>query len=326
MRIYQANLKDEKCVEATLGDSKFDVIVDFFSRSAADIHRLIPVLGSKCEQYIFISSACVYSRSSEHIEDITERTSKPNPLWKYNVEKYEAETALKSIFMGGYYTIIRPYITYDEERIPFGLAPQYKYHRTLIERIKCGKPMFVWRGGKALCTLTSSEDFAKGVVGLFMNDKAHNEDFHITTDRACTWNEMLATLYNALGRTLNVVEVPDDAVVKYMPEFKDMLIGDRALPAKFDNTKIKNAVDGLTFDVSLEEGIRRCLNYYETLPTFDYDYRYDACVDRMLAAIGLRGLNFIEYPNSPKHSLLVYRLYRHIDVRIADKLRAVAKV
>lgn len=58
--------------------------------------------------------------------------------WDYNVEKYNSEKELVKLSQNAscYYTIIRPYITYDDERIPFGIAPSYKYHRTIIERLK----------------------------------------------------------------------------------------------------------------------------------------------------------------------------------------------
>ena len=77
------------------------------------------------------------------------------------------------------YTIVRPYITYNSERIPLGISPAYKFHKTVLERIKNGKPWFVWDDGKALTTLTYTEDFAVGMVGLFLNEKAKNEKYDV---------------------------------------------------------------------------------------------------------------------------------------------------
>ena len=37
--------------------------------------------------------------------------------------------------------------------------------------------MFVWNEGNNITTLTYVSDFAKGVVGLFSNNAAINEDF-----------------------------------------------------------------------------------------------------------------------------------------------------
>ena len=102
---------------------EFDVVVDFLSREPKDIQRVFPLLKSKCRQYFFISSACVYRRSREDFP-IREDSPKPNCEWLYNVEKYECEESLKELSSEwtGHYTIVRPYITYDSHRIPFGIA------------------------------------------------------------------------------------------------------------------------------------------------------------------------------------------------------------
>ena len=176
------NFYDKVSIEDSMRGKTFDVVVDFLSRKPEDIRRVFKIFEDKCIQYIFISSACVYRRDNNDFP-LKEYSPKPNINWKYNIEKYESEKTLISLCKQGkcYYTIIRPYITYDDNRIPFGIAPIYKYHRTIIERIRSGKPMFIWEKGDVLTTVTHVADFSKGVVGLFMNTKAFNEDFHITS-------------------------------------------------------------------------------------------------------------------------------------------------
>lgn len=64
---------------------------------------------------------------------------------------------------------------------------------------------------------------------------------------------------------------------------KQLLMGDRGLDASFDNKKIKNAVPSLTFEFNLEKGIDNLIKYYNELDSWNYDYRYDAMIDKMLA-------------------------------------------
>lgn len=319
---YVADLRFPEMVQTVLSNDTFDVIVDFFSRTKEDVTRLFPIMSKRCRQYIFISSACVYCRDNKNIELIQETKSKPNELWNYNVHKYEAEQQLikMSKECDCYYTIVRPYITYNNERIPWGIAPAYRFHRTIIERIRNGKPMFVWDGGANYCTLTYCDDFAKALIGLFLNPKAINEDFHITSDNYYQWKEVLFTIYKELKITPNIVDLPTSLIIKYLPEYKDELIGDRSLNAIFNNQKIKEAVPEATFQTSLDEGIRRVITYYETLHTFDYDFRYDARIDRMLSKCGEKGLRFIPYTNSGIHAKKTYLLYRYLPLRIANKL------
>lgn len=158
--------------------------------------------------------------------------------------------------------------------------------------------MFVWNGGTNYCTLTYSEDFAKALVGLFLNPKATNEDFHITSDYCYQWKDVLFTIYEELKIKPNFVDLPTSLIIKYLPEYKNELIGDRSLNAIFNNQKIKEAVPEVCFQTSLNEGIRRVIAYYETLSTFNYDFRYDARIDRMLSKCGEKGLHFIPYTNS----------------------------
>ena len=171
---------------------KYDIIIDFLSRKEDDIKRVFPILSSKCSQYIFISSSCVFRRSVGDFP-LIESSAKPNRDWKYNVEKYEAEQSLIQLAKENgscRYTIVRPYITYDDHRIPIAVAPKYEFHRTIIERIKHGKPMFVIDDGGAFSTVTYVDDFAKGVLGLLLNPKAFDEDFNVVGDFSYTHKDI----------------------------------------------------------------------------------------------------------------------------------------
>lgn len=304
----------------------FDVIVDFLSRNKDDIARVYPLLHRICKQYIFISSACVYRREKNDFP-IKEDSPKPNEKWSYNVEKHEAEQKLIELSnnYGSVFTIIRPYITYDDERIPFGITPAYKYHRTILERIKSNKPMFVWNNGENLTTLTYVYDFAKGVVGLFLNEKSFNQDFHITGDYHYTWNDFWKILYSKLQKTPTIYSVSLKEFKEYFPTYSNMMVGDRALDAVFDNEKIKNVVPSLTFEYSLSKGIDRVLQHYDEMNSWDYDYEYDALVDRMLSSKSSKCF-YVKYRNSKKTSWIIYHLYRYLPYKIALKICRILKI
>lgn len=322
VKTYIANLKCIETVDKVLQEEFFDVIVDFFSRTKQDINNLFPLLSKRCKQYIFISSACVYCRDNNNMVPIKESTNKPNKLWDYNIHKYEAEQALIKLSKDSptYYTIVRPYITYDNTRIPLGLTPAYQYHRTIIERIQSGKPMFIWNGGDTYCTLTHSLDFAEALVGLFLNPKAKNEDFHITSDFSYTWKEVLLALYKELNQTPKIIDIPTTKIIDILPEYKGELIGDRSLNAIFDNQKIKDAIPNIKFNISLSEGLKRVISHYKNNATYKYDYKYDARIDKLLSNIGKKDLHYIPYPNCNKKSFIIYIIYRYLPLRIANRL------
>lgn len=321
--IADLNCKDE--VESILQKDKFDVIVDFFSRTKENIINLFPIFSNRCKQYIFISSACVYCRDNKNKTPITENTTKPNRLWDYNIYKFEAEQSLIQLSTNSlsYYTIVRPYITYDKKRIPLGITPAYKFHRTIIERIKNGKPMFIWDNGENYCTLTYSSDFAEALVGLFLNPKAKNEDFHITSDFCYRWKEVLITLYEEMHHPPQIINIPIDTIVNLLPEYKGELIGDRSLNAIFNNQKIKDAVPELQFKVSLRDGIKKVISFYEASNDFIYDYKYDARIDKLLSQVTKKHIKYIEYPYSNHNSKITYILYRYLPLRIAHRLNSI---
>ena len=298
----------------------YDVVVDFLSRTSDDIERVYPIIKDCCKQYVFISSACVYRRSKEDFP-IKEISPKPNMNWSYNTEKYESELKLRELAANAksYFTIVRPYITYNDERIPIGIAPAYKYHRMLVERIKAGKPWFVWDDGSAITTVTYVADFAVGLVGLFLNEKAKNEDFHITGDFSYTQNQLVEKLFLKLNVPINVVHIPASDIASILPEYKGLLLGDRALDASFDNSKIKAAVPQLCFKTSLDQGLDYILaNLVKSKP--QYDYIFEARIDKLISKYK-KGISFVCYPEANKKSHLIYLLFRYFPYKIALRLK-----
>lgn len=316
------DFNDNGALASCFKNKRYDVVVDFLSRVPSDMDRVYPVFCDICEQYIFISSSCVYRRAEQDFP-IRENSPKPNRDWNYNVEKYETEQRLIELSRNrnSYYTIIRPYITYDDERIPLGIAPAYKYHKTIIERIKAGKPWFVWDGGQAITTVTHTSDFAVGVVGLFLNPKAKNEDFHITGDYHYKQDEIVRMLFSKLNMPYNVISLTTEEISSKMPDFAQTLKGDRSLNALFDNSKIKSAVPELSFSVDFDNGLDRIIEYWNNCENYVFDYEFDARIDRMLASKGAK-CSFKGYTQSNKKGVLTYCLFRYLPYRLARKINS----
>lgn len=316
----RADFYNVKDICNSIGGCEYNVVLDFLSRTPCDINRVYPLFAPLCQQYVFISSACVFRRDKADFP-IKENSPKPNRDWSYNIEKYESEQRLlelKKLYPQNVYTIIRPYITYNENRIPVGIAPEYKYHKTIIERIKAGKPMFVINSGTAMTTVTCVEDFAKGVVGLMMNEKAYNEDFNVVGDHVCTQYDLLVNVFNSIGIKPNIKEISLENCSKYLPNYAEMIKGDRALGALFDNTKLKNAVSDLCFSTTMEAELEKVIIYYSS-GDFPIDYKYDAQLDFLLKKS--RMTEQLCYTKYGKHDgKLLYTLYSTFSYQTASRL------
>lgn len=326
VKCIKGDFKKPNTWMSKLNNVSFDVIIDFLSREPKDISRVFPIFKDHCRQYIFISSACVYRRDKNNLP-IKEVCYKPDNRWSYNIEKYECEVLLKKLSQDSQtkYTIIRPYITYDQERIPFGISPAYRYHRTIIERLKLGKPMFVWDGGNMVTTLTYVDDFARGVVGLLLNEKAYNDDFHITSEFHYTWNDFWKVLKRYIKSNSQIIDISSKQIATVMPNMKGMLYGDRCRDAVFDNSKIKEAVPNFSCSYNLEDGIKKILAYYSNSTDFIYDYKYDALVDRLLAHYSTQ-IKFIKYIGTSGNPRPIYFMYRYLPFKIAAKICRILKI
>lgn len=317
----KANFYDADEIIRSVDGLKFDIVIDFLSRRKSDVERTFPIFANKCKQYIFISSCCVFRRSSEDFP-IVETSPKPNIDWKYNVEKYEAEQSLIQLsnkLSLCNYTIIRPYITYDEHRIPIAVTPNYAYHQTLIERIKHGKPMFVIDDGLAVSTVTFVEDFANGVLGLLGNPKAYNEDFNVVGDFRYTHKKILETLYRKLGMTPNIKAIPRNKIAQYLPNYSEMVLGDRALDAEFDNAKLKAVVPGIRFEYDLDKGLDKVLEFYESHSDGLIDYQYEGQIDRLMGKCSGVKSTFCKYNN--KNGVLIYLLFKLVSFKFAARIK-----
>jgi len=102
---------------------------------------------------------------------------------------------------------------------------QIKFDIDTFKRMLVGKSVLVTGDGTSPWTLTRSADFSVPLIRLFGNNRAFGQDFHITNDRAFTWDQIHA----AIGRTFDV-EVTE-TLIRYNAEWTGPLTGDKTWTA-----------------------------------------------------------------------------------------------
>ena len=319
--LIKADIRNAPEVEERIKGIGFDVVVDFLSFTLDQMRKSLPVLKDRCKQYVFISSATAYSIESRS-GTITEGAEVGNRLWDYANNKAKCEKFLQEYATehGLSYTIVRPYVTYGDTRIPFAvISGRRKW--SLANRILQGKPVVMWDDGSAICTLTHTLDFAVGIVGLFGNPKAENQAFHITSEERFTWNEVLSMIASAAGREANVVNIPSIYIENEMAEYKGLLLGDKATNMAFDNSKIKDAVPEFGCKIDFAGGIARTISYHLDHPEWmKVDHVWDARIDRLIskyhkeskaAGIDKSLLRYIPSPQSSFRDWMAYETARY---------------
>lgn len=265
-------------VYADLGDQRFDVVAQFRLYTAGQMERDIATFAGKTGQYVFVSSASVYEKPVKHYM-MTEKTKLENRYWEYSRHKIACEQLLRAQDKLTY-TIVRPSHT-----VRTGMPIQVGDPDAAIRRMIAGKPVIVAGDGSSVWTLTRSADVAEPFVRLLGNSRALNEDFHITTDRGFTWNQIHEAIARGFGVEAIHAPVPTSTLVRHNKEWEGPLMGDKTWTALFDNSKIKSVAG--TFEASqnideiLADSIRHAKKRLKE-PSAESDE--DRLIDRIIAA------------------------------------------
>lgn len=285
-----ADIHDEAAVAQKLKGLTFDVVCEFIGFHVEDVQRDVRLFAGKTRQYIYISSASAYHKPAAS-PVITEGTTLANPHWQYSRDKIACEEYLMKEYRetGFPVTIVRPSHTYDERSIPLGVHGKNGFWQ-VIRRMQQGKPVIIHGDGSSLWTVTFSSDFAVGFTGLMGNRHAIGEAFHITGDETLTWDQIYATIADALGVQLSAVHVSSeylaDVGARYGYDFGGSLLGDKAVTVIFDNSKLKRAVPDMRTSVRFDQGVRLALDYILSHPECQQeDPEFDAWCDRVIAAV-----------------------------------------
>ncbi len=285
-----ADIKNEADVAEKLKGLNFDTVCEFIGFHVEDVERDYRLFKDKARQYIYISSASAYHKpAASYI--ITEGTTLANPYWQYSRDKIACEEFLMKKYReeGFPVTIVRPSHTYDERNIPLGVHGKKGYWQ-VIKRMLEGKPVIIQGDGSSLWTATFNRDFALGFTGLMGNRHAIGEAFHITSDETLTWNQIYATIADALGVELKPYYVASDFLAsagdKYGFDFTGSLIGDKSVSVVFDNSKLKRAVPDMKTTVRFDQGVRISLDYIMTHPELQVeDPEFDSWCDKVIETL-----------------------------------------
>ena len=318
-RMLYADIRNkESCLDA-LREKHFDVVIDFLSYNECDLKLTLEILENKYSHYIFISSATVYNLKKDEIisEDSTEVG---NDKWQYAYSKYLCERYVEDYFVNqkkGYYTIVRPYVTYGNTRVPYPLVPRNSTKEwSLVQRIIEGKAVPVLDEEPVYTSILHTKDFAVGLIGLCMNPAAYEQSVHIANETVVTWE----TVLDVIGEVLNVPvikkRISKDKVYQYMPEYKPVLEGDKARNMRFNNNKIIKMVPEYKISVNLENGIRDMVEYYtrnEDLQLIDENWMW--CIDQMCTERNLTESGIVIY-GAGNYGKWMYRFLNCIGLNV----------
>lgn len=264
----QGDAHDLAWLEQVAIGQKYNALVDFMIYSTEDFAQRRDTLLNMAEQYVFLSSSRVYSNSPD--KPITEET--PRLLDSIKDKEYLAtdEYALakareENILRAGdkqNYTIIRPYITYNDERLQLGTMEKeaWLYRAMHGHRIVLPKDM-----AESLTTMTYGYDVADGIASLLGKKEALGEAFHIVAPEPMKWRDVLeiycGVLEQLLGRKIKIKYLSDSYEFSCVFKNRYQVYCDRLYKRVFDSSKIKN-IGGKRDYMLMEDGLEKCMKAF----------------------------------------------------------------
>lgn len=308
MFFFQGNAKDMLFLKQILPLKKWDSILDFMMYSTKEFEERYQMLLNATSQYIFMSSARVYSNVDEYqtettprlldyIQDQTYLATDEYALYKAR----EENLLLNSEFSN--YTIIRPGITYGTYRMQLGVLEKEEW----LYRALSGKSIILSSCiANKYTTMTFNEDSAICIFKMVGNKKAFGEIYNITTDKYIKWIDVLQLYADSIekytGKRPDIL-ITNDIIEKKNHAYK--VTYDRIYDRKFNNNKIVDFM-GANFQFStVEEKIPLCINEFIQRPKFLNLCPIDAAIQDKYTRSFSRLSIF-----SGLHSKVKYLLYR----------------
>ncbi len=248
-------------VKTLLLGMKFDTVVNFIAFGVDQVQKDYEIFKDITNHYVFISSASAYQKPVQDFP-ITEETPLFNPFWEYSRNKQHCEEYLQSIKDPEFHiTIIRPSHTYNDKHLMLTVK-EWGSEYSLLKRIIEGKEYIIPGDGTSLWTITHNTDFAKAFIHILGNKDTFNEVYHITSDKVYTWEQLYRITCKALNVEPNVIYIPTEFILKYLPHKEGEFLGDKHYSVIFDNTKIKSIAKNYQSVVKYEDIAPKAIKYY----------------------------------------------------------------
>ena len=276
IKYIQGDATKIEFIEELLSKQSWDCIVDFMVHTESILKAVLPKFLNNTKQYVFISSARVYSQSELPITENTPRlldVCKDEEYLKtneYALAKAREENLLLNSGKKNF-TIIRPTITYNTHRLQLGVLEKESWlYRALHGR----SIVFSEDINSKLTTMTHGYDVSMGIASIIGKEKALGEAFHITYPTSLLWSEVLGTYLSVLkkhtGKDIPVVMTKKSTNLKFKWRVYQVIYS-RYFNRTFDNSKIAQFCDLSSFTAP-QQGLANSLEEFLKKPVFGKIY------------------------------------------------------
>lgn len=309
----QGNAHDNEFLDKILCEL-YDVIIDFMVYENDELFYRLDTLLSNTKQYIFTSSCRVYADSETSItEDSSRILNKCFDETYLNTDEYALRKARQEdILKNSKYTnwtIIRPYITYSNERLQLGMyEKEHWLYRALLGKTIVFSKDIAYK----YTTLTFGFDVAQAISKIIGNPKSLGEIIQIVSNETLTWENVLMIYLDVLEEITfkrpkvlwldNASKLTDILNNQYQVKY------DRIYNRRFKSSKLDNIINYKICYKKVNDGLRECLSEFINNP-HDFrqiDWKFEGYLDKLTSdKTSLRSIPEIK-------NKIKYMLWRYI--------------
>ena len=282
----QGNAKDIEFIKKILPLANWNAIIDFMVYDTNTFKTHSKILLKNTSHYIFLSSARVYANSDKQLTEQSPRLldyssdKKYIQSNEYAITKAKQENILYNTQFKNW-TIIRPYITYSENRLQLGILEKEEW---LYRAIQGKSLVFPTNLLNKKTTLTYGYDVANGINSIIGLKQSYEQVYHITTNDSITWETILKIYCNTIKDILHIkpkiIYVTDEEFLR-CKSAKYQYYYDRMYHRTFNNNKISHFINTSSFEQT-KKGLIKCLESLLKRPSFNsINWRNEALQDRL---------------------------------------------
>ena len=269
LNYIHGNAMDLKFVKSILDINSYDVLIDFMTYTTEEFLQRYEYLLSHVERLFYFSSSRVYANHGK--KQIVETSSRLLDICTdedyLTTDEYALQKARQEDILFGAnrknWTIIRPYITYNTERMQLGVLEKEEWlYRALHGRTI----VFTKDIADKITSLTYGMDAAERIVKLIEKCEHISEGkiYHIATEEQITWSDVfdiyVEVLTDILGKPQKYKMLSNSVQYAKYNRFWQIKY-DRLYDRIFDSSKIQTVTGNMEF-THTKEGLKKVLSEF----------------------------------------------------------------
>ncbi len=258
-----ADKGDRAAFVKQMQDQRFDAVIDMISFNSDDVQTTIEAFEGRADHIVVCSTIAAYKRPYASLpvrEDAESLWDDPDFGYAYNKAQMEKTAMAAWTERQVPITLIRPSLTFGVGGANLGTLRQ---NYGIVDRIRRGRPLVLFGDACQGFSFTFVPDLARAFVGVLGKSAAFGQAYHATSEEPTIWKDFYLTFGRLLGKEVELAYIPSAYLKDAKPELFAHLNLEKTYDGLFSNDKLRSIIPGFRAQITLEEGLRDMLTWWE---------------------------------------------------------------